>query len=148
MLDVKPFVRRRTSTLDGIIPYLFRCTYHIRTIVQISFCIQIKVRDMISQLIQPCISRRITGRVGRTHVSGKITENISKGNFVVNHLVPELRAAQGCETLMRPCVTGDLVTVANHAADEPWPWCIGVVDGAFSEVATGDVECCFSIVAL
>jgi len=33
MLDVKPFVGSRTSTLDGIIPDLFRCADHVWTIV-------------------------------------------------------------------------------------------------------------------
>jgi hypothetical protein len=48
---------------------------------------------------------------------------------------------------MRPCVTGDLVTVTNHAADQARPWGCRIVNGAFTEIATCDVECCFDIVA-
>ena len=50
MLDVKPLVTSRTLTLNGRIPDLFRCTDSIRTIMQITLGIQVKVRNMISQL--------------------------------------------------------------------------------------------------
>lgn len=49
---------------------------------------------------------------------------------------------------MGPCVTGDLMAVPNHAPNETWPWCIGIIDSAFSKVATGDVERRFSIIPL
>jgi hypothetical protein len=37
-------------------------------------------------------------------------------------------------------MAGNLVAISDHAADETWPWCSRVVDGAFTEVSTGDVK--------
>lgn len=49
---------------------------------------------------------------------------------------------------MGPCVTGDLMAVASHAADQTGPWSVTIVDGAFAKVATRDEECCLDVVAL
>jgi hypothetical protein len=45
-------------------------------------------------------------------------------------------------------MTGDLVTVASHAADQARPWGCGIIDGALAKITTCDVECCLDIVAL
>jgi hypothetical protein len=45
-------------------------------------------------------------------------------------------------------MAGNLVAIFDHTADETWPWCSRVVDGAFTEVSTGDVKCSSGVVSL
>lgn len=45
-------------------------------------------------------------------------------------------------------MAGNLMPVFDHTADETWPWCSRVVDGAFTEVSTGDVKCSSGVVLL
>lgn len=45
-------------------------------------------------------------------------------------------------------MAGNLVAVFDHAADKTWPWCGRVVDGAFTEVSTGDVKGSSGVVLL
>jgi len=60
--------------------------------------------------------------------------------LVPDHLVVSLLTGDGAEILMRPCVTGNLMSLSNHALDGSSPRLACVVNCALVDVDTGDEE--------
>lgn len=116
--------------------------------MEVSLSVEVKVGNVIAKLIKPSIGIFIAGRVRRSHVRWKVSQDVGESNLIVDHLVPELGPAQRREALMRPCMTGDLVAVSDHSSNESRPCCVWVVDSSFAEVPSSDVEGRFRVVFL
>lgn len=53
--------------------------------------------------------------MGSPHVCWKIAKDVIESNFVPEYLVPRLGRGYVTEVLMRPGVTGNLVTFGSHS---------------------------------
>jgi hypothetical protein len=61
VLDVKPLVARRGLSFYRGIPDLLRGINGVWAVVQITLSVQVEVRDVVSQLAQPCVRGIVAG---------------------------------------------------------------------------------------
>jgi hypothetical protein len=83
--------------------------------------------------------------VWRTHVGRVFSDDIADSHLVLDHLVDTLFMRNKVEILMRPGMTGDLVTLCVHVGDNASPV---LVDRALTKVVASDEESGLPVVGL
>lgn len=58
---------------------------------------------------------RSKGAMHTPHVCGKVAQDVIEGHLVEEHLVPDLVRGKVSESLVSPCVAGNLVALGNHS---------------------------------
>jgi hypothetical protein len=105
--------------------------------------VKVEGGDDVAEGLQVSLaSRSIASRVRRTHVSGVFSDNVAERHLVLDHLVEALLGSDLIEVLVRPSVTGDLMTVCIHLGDDLPPV---LIDSALADVVAGDEESCVSV---
>lgn len=69
---------------------------------------------MISELSKQRCTGAIAFRIRGSHVCGDEAQDVTKGHFVVNHLLIEFRGIEGGQVLVSPRVAGDLMALIVH----------------------------------
>lgn len=118
------------------------------SIFPLTISVQIEIGhnvSKISHIIRATGCGRASG-VGRPHIGREFANDVADGHLVLDHLVNTLLLGDLVEILVRPCVTSDLVAFGDHAADHSRPGLGLVIDGAFSNVDTGNEEGCLKAI--
>jgi hypothetical protein len=106
---------------------------------------QVKVRNNISEILQDGLARGVAGRIRWTHISRVLSDDVSNGHFILDHLVVALSISDDGEILMTPRMAGNLVALGDHTLDDVGPGS-GGVNGAFAQVDAGYEEGCFETI--
>jgi hypothetical protein len=98
--------------------------------------VEVEVRDNVAEVLQHGLTSVVARRVGGTHVSWVLSDNVTDGHFVLDHLVVALGVTDNAQVLVGPCVASNLVAFSYHALDDIGPL-RGGVDGTLADVDTG-----------
>jgi hypothetical protein len=142
MRNGKELVRCGVAGIDSVGVVVLCVLDQLRSNIVIIISVQIEIGDDISK-VSHIISATRCGRasgIGRTHVGGEFANDVADGHLVLHHLVVTLLLGDLVEILVRPCVTGNLVTLSDHAADNSRPGLGLVIKSAFSDIDTSDEE--------
>lgn len=119
MGDDKPRLGERIALEYLVIENILGSLDQVGAVILVIVRIDIIENDVIAKFTELLSTFRIRGAAGVRwpHVAREVTKNISYGGFVLLHLLTALRGGDLAEILVRPSVTGNLVTTRMHALD-------------------------------
>jgi hypothetical protein len=101
--------------------------------------VKIEVRNHVPEVLQDCLASCIARRVRGAHVSWVLSDDVTNGHFVLDHLIVALRVSDDTQVLVRPGVAGNLMPFGNHPFDDVRP--LGSrVDSTLTDVDACDEE--------
>lgn len=104
---------------------------------------------MIAKYFHVCLTARcrIALRIGRAHVRGILSDDVSECSFVLDHLLlPHIRG-DILKAVMGPGMRSNLMSFVDHTLDDRrvWSCCI---NGTFALIVTRYEECSMEAEAL
>lgn len=135
--SIQVLVKNVLRTLDGA-----------GAVMAIIFGINVIQDDMVAEIAHVLQTAGLLSTTGiwRTHVRWKAAQNVSESDLIPQNLDPTLFWCDFAKILMRPGMTGYLVSTLIHAFDHRGPghaWCIY---GSFGVIVARDEESHFCIV--
>jgi len=104
MSNCKEFVTGRVGRVDSIVKVIYGNLNFLGCSLIVIIRVQGKVRDMVPQSTHRSYASGVAGRIRRTHICRKETENVTQSHFKLNHLATAGGLGQGREVGMRPGV--------------------------------------------
>lgn len=88
-------------------------------VVIVVISVEIEVCYVVAKLIHVIDATRFdrTTRIRRAHIRRKATKDVTKGRFILEHLITTLWLRDPAEVLMGPRMTRDLMTTSVHTLD-------------------------------
>ena len=118
VLDVKEAVDARVGGVDGVVPDVLAGLNLVGLGVQVTLGVEVKVGDVVAQVVHYLLAECRAAGVGRAHVGREEAEDVVDGDLVIHHLVDNLLLCQLGSILVRPGVAGDLVAFIVHPLDD------------------------------
>lgn len=102
---------------------------------------------MIAEGGEDVLTFPLADGIRRSHVSWEESKNRVERNLIPHHLVGELGVGHLTCVLVRPSVAGNLVALGMHPLDYGGIRRGRIVDHAFTDIRSGEEECCFGSIA-